>query len=433
MKKALFLLLILIRYKVVPLSKKFSKHQNKNSVSNYSTENYHVWPLFMLSFIRLFYVSIFERALQNYLLFDIKINPPTLGIVSSAGAIAYIFAPILGQFITSKLGIRNSLILSCVITPILTGAQILYYEPWFLIICRITLGLSLGVFWPNCFNLLSRWQKISNIERSNKNFKHFNFSWNSGFLLGLLVGYAWAFLWNDYFAMIISWGISFLLIPVSFFLTKEARVSSSEQEPHIQVDSTISHIEIKENNPMIIYPILFSWIGILFLAIAKANFLFSYQIFLSVISNNSTPTYLVQFGIQATQLIGLTWINSMKVHNRKISVLISISFVMLFSSLIIFFDDIWFISIISVSTGLFFGLIHGTSMKIMLEHGTAKNTSKFSTINEILVGIGFGLTPIIAGYVAVINIYFMFLFLSLWGFIVLIFLIYLSRNVKKYT
>ncbi|MFX1585807.1 MAG: MFS transporter [Promethearchaeota archaeon] len=415
----------------MPISKKFFKYDNKNSVSSYSTENYRVWSLFMLSFIRLFYVSIFDRALQNYLYRVILISESTLGIISSAGAIAYIFAPILGQIITSKLGIRNSLILSCVITPILTGAQILYFEPWFLIMCRILLGISLGVFWPNCFNLLSKWQKVSNIEKSNKNFKHFNFSWNSGFLLGLLVGYVWAFVWNDYFAMIASWGISFLLIPVSLFLKKESSVSLSNQEPHIQVDSTISHIEIKKNHPMIIYPILFSWIGIIFLAIAKANFLFSYQIFLKASAITSTPTYLVQFGIQATQLIGLTWINSMKVYNRKTSVLISIILVMLFSSLVIFFDDIWFISILSMSTGLFFGLIHGTSMKIMLEHGTAKNTAKYSTINEILVGIGFGLTPIIAGYVAEINIYFMFLFLSLLGLIVLIFLIYLSRNIKK--
>ncbi|MFX1260434.1 MAG: MFS transporter, partial [Promethearchaeota archaeon] len=195
----------------MPLSKKFYKHQNKNLVSNYSTENYRVWPLFMLSFIRLFYVSIFERALQNYLYRVILISESTLGIISSAGSIAYIFAPILGQFITSKLGIRNALILSCVITPILTGAQIMYFEPWFLIMCRVLLGISLGVFWPNCFNLLSKWQKVSNLEKSNKNFKHFNFSWNSGFLLGLLVGYVWAFVWNDYFAMIASWVMSFLL------------------------------------------------------------------------------------------------------------------------------------------------------------------------------------------------------------------------------
>ncbi|MFX1353201.1 MAG: hypothetical protein ACFFGP_04495, partial [Promethearchaeota archaeon] len=95
----------------------------------------------MLSFIRLCYVSIFERALQNYLYFVINISESTLGLISSVGAIAYIFAPILGQFITLKLGIRNSIILSSILTPILTGAQVIYFEPWFLIMCRIMLGL----------------------------------------------------------------------------------------------------------------------------------------------------------------------------------------------------------------------------------------------------------------------------------------------------
>ena len=93
----------------MPLLKKSPKSQNP-------LEDYRAWPIFSLAFIRLFYVSIFERALQNYLYFVIDISESTLGIISSAGAIAYIFAPILGQFITSKLGIRNSLILSSFLT-----------------------------------------------------------------------------------------------------------------------------------------------------------------------------------------------------------------------------------------------------------------------------------------------------------------------------
>ena len=70
-------------------------------------------------------------------------------------------------------------------------------------------------------------------------------------------------------------------------------------------------------------------------------------------------------------------------------------------------------------------------MKIMLEYGTAKNTAKYSTINEIIIGMGFGITPIITGYVAEINIYAIFMFIVIFGFFILIFLIYLSRNIKK--
>ncbi|MFX0032120.1 MAG: MFS transporter [Candidatus Hodarchaeota archaeon] len=386
----------------------------------------------MLSFIRLCYVSIFERALQNYLYFVINISESTLGLISSVGAIAYIFAPILGQFITLKLGIRNSIILSSILTPILTGAQVIYFEPWFLIMCRIMLGLALGVFWPNCFNLLSRWQKISDTKRSNKNFKFFNISWNSGFLIGLILGYIWSIWWNDYFAMIVSFFMSFLLIPVSIFLNKEPELSSIAKSPEMQLDSSISHIEVKSNTPMIVYPILFSWIGIIFLTISKSNFIFSYQIFLKASGNPSSYTYLIQFGIQAAQLVGLTWINVINIYKRRVYVILSILIIILFSSLVPTIDSIMFISIISIATGLFFGLIHGTSMKVMLEHGTAKNTAKYSTINEILVGVGFGLTPIIAGYIAEININFMFFFLSVLGFTVLIFLTHLSRNIKRY-
>ena len=70
-------------------------------------------------------------------------------------------------------------------------------------------------------------------------------------------------------------------------------------------------------------------------------------------------------------------------------------------------------------------------MKIMLDYGTAKNTSKYSTINEIVIGMGFGVTPIVAGFVAEVNLYVIFAFIIICGVIFLIILIYLSRNVKK--
>ncbi|MFW9824412.1 MAG: hypothetical protein ACFFE4_15820, partial [Candidatus Thorarchaeota archaeon] len=113
-----------------------------------SSQDYRTWPVFMLSFIRLFYVSIFERALSNYLYLIIGIRPSTLGLISAAGALTYIVAPIFGQFITSKyLGIRKALILNSILTPFLTIVQVFYPEAWFLILCRILGGLNMGLFW----------------------------------------------------------------------------------------------------------------------------------------------------------------------------------------------------------------------------------------------------------------------------------------------
>ena len=409
-----------------------------NSFKNVSSVSYRAWPIFLLSFIRLFYVAIFERSLSNYLFFIIGITPSTLGFISSAGAISYIFAPILGQVITKKyLGIRKALIFSSVITPILTGAQIIFPEPGFLIFCRISGGITMGFFWPNCLNLLSRWQRISSIEKSKKNFALFNVSWNFGFIFGLIVGFFWAFSWSDYSAMVISWSLSFLLIPASFFISKDSKNHKPPDKVIYQTEDPLSHLDIEEdltvnrNTPMVVYPILFSWIGILILTISKSSFAFSYPIFLKAFDSPSYLTYLVQCGVQSTQLIGLTWINSMSTYKRKFASFTGVIFIAVFALGILFLRDIIYISILSASIGLFLGFIHGTAMKIMLEYGTAQDTSKYATINEILIGAGFGLTPIIAGFVSEINIYSIFLFLGIFGLVFLILLIYVSRNVKN--
>jgi MFS family permease len=411
---------------------------SKNAVKE-TSQDYRAWPIFWLAFVRLIYVSIFERALSNYLYFDLDISESTLGIISSAGAIAYIFAPILGQWITSKIGIRKALILSCLITPFLTGAQIIYFEPWFLILCRVFLGLAIGLYWPNCMNLLSKWQKISSSEKAKRNFRNFNFSWNSGFIIGLLVGYIWSFSWNDYSAMIFSWALSFLLIPISFFINKDSKTHDPKEQLEIHLENPIYEEDFKmfsktssnSNSSMIIYPILFSWIGIIFLSTTKSIMQFTYPVFLKGVTSETQSTYLVQGGMQLAQLIGLTWINVMNIYKRKNSVLISLISVVIISFTIFYISSIWYIAIIFAITGLFFGFIHGTSMKIMLDYGTAKNTARYSTLNEIIIGIGFGITPIISGYVVEINIYAVFVFIIIGGFAFFATLTYLSRNIKR--
>jgi len=385
-------------------------------------------------------VSIFERALSNYLLFDIGIRESVLGFISSAGALTYIVAPLIGQIITKKyLGTRKALILTSILTPLLTGLQIVYPEAWFLIICRILLGLTLGFFWPNCLNLLSKWQKVNSIEKSKKNFALFNLSWNSGFIIGLLVGFLWSFTLGDFFPMLISWLLSFLLIPVSFFIKKDKKPDSSKEIVIYQSEDPLSHLDIEEDlvvnsqTPMIVYPVLFSWLSIMFLTISKSIFIFGYQFLVDnhLSKEFSSLTYLVQCGIQFMQLVGLTWINSMKVYSRKLASLASIIVVAIVTFTIALIGNIWYISIITAVVGLFLGLIHGVGMKIMLEYGTAENTSKYSTINEILVGMGFGLTPIIAGYVIEVSLYGIHWFVTFLGPVILILLIYLSRNIKK--
>ncbi|MFX1354349.1 MAG: MFS transporter, partial [Promethearchaeota archaeon] len=187
---------------------------------------YRVWPIFILSFIRLFSISIFERAFLNYIYFYQNVSESILGYINSAPSVAYILGPIVGQIITSKLGVRNSLILSCLITPIIIFAQMVYFDPIYLILIRIISGIQLGIYWPNCYNLLSKWQSVSNEKKATRNFKLFNISWNVGFISGLFFGYFLAFTLTEYFTMFLSWFLSFLLILFSFFIKKDIDLKS---------------------------------------------------------------------------------------------------------------------------------------------------------------------------------------------------------------
>jgi len=401
--------------------------------------SYRVWPIFMLSFCRLFFLSIFERAFQNYIYFYQDVSESMLGIISSAPAIAYIFGPILGHLITKKIGIRNSIIISSIGTPILVAAQMIYFEPIYLIFIRVISGLLLGIYWPNCYNLLSRWQSVSSDAKSNKNFRHFNFSWNLGFISGLLVGYFWAFALDEYFAMTFAFVISFSLPFFSLFLKKESELNHVDRNfknnsNGLKLNSNVvPQDQQNSNNKMIAYPILFSWIILLIYAASKSVFRFGYPVFLKNSGSPSYHSYLIQLSMQVGQLGGLTWSNSMKIYSRKISVYVSLIMIILSSIAIVLVQDIIFISIIGASIGLFIGLIQGTSLKIMIDYGAANRTKKYSTINEILKGIGFGLTPIAAGFIAEINIYGVFVFLTIIGVIVFIPLLYLSRNIKNKT
>ncbi|MGB5913205.1 MAG: hypothetical protein WBH31_18600 [Promethearchaeia archaeon] len=51
---------------------------------------YRTWPIFVLSFLRLFFISIFERAFLNYIYFYRDLSESMLGYINSAPSIAYI-------------------------------------------------------------------------------------------------------------------------------------------------------------------------------------------------------------------------------------------------------------------------------------------------------------------------------------------------------
>ena len=70
------------------------------------------------------------------------------------------------------------------------------------------------------------------------------------------------------------------------------------------------------------------------------------------------------------------------------------------------------ISIINIISGLLIGLVQGVTQRIVLDHRKSSGSRKYTMINEMFMGISFGIIPHVAGFLTEFNNIFDFIFLS---------------------
>lgn len=362
-----------------------------------------------------------------------------VGSISSAFPIAYIVGPFLGVVVTKKIGIKPALTLFSIFSVTMMGIVIFSVNPWVIIICRVLNGLSMGLFWPNVLLILSKWQKGTDKKESDTHFRIFNYSWSFGLIFGFLAGLLIVLVWqDDFIALVISFGVSFLNIPLVLLLKNPGKLNgetvlkqSEYEQVRMSEDIILDKKKISSLTPQnLVFPILFSWIGIFFVTSTKGFINFAYPFFLN--SDIDYLVYIVTLIQQIGQIIGITYITSKKSYFKRYAFISSVSVVIIISLIItIFNSSILIISIAISSVGLFLGIIHGTSQKIMLNYGAKTDSTKYTTINEILVGVGFGIIPLIAGYVIEWNLIAIFYIQMMFAIVTLITSIWLTRNIKK--
>jgi MFS family permease len=398
-----------------------------------------VWPLFSLAFIKTMYISIFALAFKNYLDLQLEWDPSLVGVIISSQPIAYIAAPFLGSLITRKMkNFRYALLISSILSVILLGIESSVFIPEVLITVRILDGLSNGLLWPNLFRQLSEWQKVSGLHQSERNFKIFNNSWSLGLCAGYLAGFflvldpAWG---NSLLAMKIGFALTFVNLPICIYYLK----SSRDEQKAYSMNNDDYNLEEQPRPPTKTYfPILYSWFGMLIVSVVKSTFNNSYQYF--IYSEISYFTFIAILVLQLAQIGGINYITPKKPRFKHIRVILSILIITVLSigSIFISFykDSIGiyagiFQGLIIGTIGFFIGIAHGTSQKIMINFTSKTDSSKYTVINEILVGIGFGITPMITGFLVEIQLSTVFIFLISFNILILIVLSVLSKKVDR--
>ena len=269
----------------------------------------------------------------------------------------------------------------------------------------------MGLLMPNTMNLLSKWQ-LSNPKKSVQNFKNLNNATYAGFTLGLSVGFVLSFIIsNELAVLIVGLFISVFTIPLSFMIEKTKRI----QETHI--DKNNNHMEKRKKAELtILFPIILSWLGTIYVFSSRAFYNFTYPYFYYGNGHEDwiSMIYLVTIFQYLGSIFAINFIISKKIHFKKNSFLIGIIVIFLFSFIVVWNHDTWVISVIIGLSGFFFGIISGISQKIMLDYVSVTGSKIYTIINEVLIGVGFGIMPLISGYL---------ISWDLWGGITVIFVV----------
>ena len=409
---------------------------NKNNILKQQNgsefRTYRFFPLFAMCFLRTFFFAIYSLALPNILIFEYNFTSRLVGTISSVGAIAYIMGPFFGRKVTEKIGIKKTLIISQTIGVIAIIISIIFIDPVVIIIMRAIDGFLTGFLWPNAFNLITSWEKSCKKEKKINFLRYFNFSWNFGLIGGFLSGYIIVlFLGQDLIALMVSAFFAGLIIPSAFFLESSEEFEVLEDQAVVfqdlklrtkvisEIDTSSSQIKTsisksvdspKDKDSMEMVPIILAWGGILLYASTKSIFRFTLPYFFKFAGMDSYWVYIVVLFQQVFQIIGLSIIQKFK--KQRFGYFIGVFVLLGFTFSFLFSPSILVISLINIIAGLLIGLVQGVTQRIVLDHSKSSGSRKYTMINEMFMGISFGIIPFIAGFLTEFNIVYDFVFLS---------------------
>lgn len=434
--------------------------ENKNKY----VRKFKFWPVFIMSFLRTFFFSLYSLALPNYLIYEKDIIPSIIGLISSISSIAYIIGPLVGRKLTNKIGIKDTLIISTTLSFISIVISILFVIPWVLILARAIDGFVNGFFWPNAINLVSTWEKRHENSKSIDFLRIFNNSWNFGLISGFIFGYTFVqFLGSDFLVLIISAFFAFLMIPSAialercnnfliinnravviqdFKLRQTTHPDSANERAKCDKSSIKEKIEnsleeksdIITQSPQNTYklahiPIIMAYGGIFIYASSKSIFKFTLPYFFK---NHNIESSWVYFVVLLQQIMQITALNIMsRISTKKYAFFTGLSSLITISIIFLFSPNVIFIAILIIISGFSIGLMQGVTQRIVMDYTKFHNTTKYSMLNEMFMGVSFGIMPLIAGLLLEKDILYDFVFLLSALVIVGIILLQTSRKYER--
>jgi MFS family permease len=332
---------------------------------------------------------------------------------------------------------RNAVIISIIVSLSTVGLQLVFVSPIMFFLLRALDGFCLALFWVNLQAQISLWQENDVVNAGTKYFSYYGLSWNLGILFGQVTGFIIVLgaAGLEFFAMIFSWITMFSMLPAVLVMEKNNIPSKLPEVLPIASDRqrlTIPQPHSKNERVVLLaFPAIFYLIGTMIYAYIKNYFPLIYPLYLKSEGIASYWVYLITFFHQLLQTIIIFTISKKSVKTGYYLYVFNLAANIFLAFLLFVNPSILLLSFCFIFSGVLSAFGYNMTSKIMLEYGSAHKSSKYASFYEFFNGIGFGLSPLLIGFVAEIGLMWNHLLLGILTLFIGSILLFLSRNAWK--
>lgn len=358
--------------------------------------------IYLLAFTMVFVLNLFSIAFPNILIYERGISASFMGILSTIYAMTYIIGPLAAKPLARRLGIKRTLFISTLASIVSMIAQLFFFHEWVLIISSGIDGIFNSIFWACLEAGIVEWQKISDSKERDQYFRQYGISWNAGGVIAESLGFALLMLGStDLIASYLSLAVALIQLPIAalIILPIVIRTKQGVQNVRKTYDKpNHKHKRIQKTKPLIIFLPGFIYLGALLYQVPRTmiNFVFPYITYTQNI--DSSWVYLGIFLQQVMLLMGIALTTHTPLESRAMLFKYSIMS-MIGLTFLLWIDPIRFIFHGIIGIGLLAGIIYTISSQALLQYSenqdTLKETSRYQTISAL----GFGITPLISGWI----------------------------------
>ena len=363
-------------------------------------QKWHFWPVIFLSFLYPINLSVLGVSIPIYY-YNIGISIEIIGFLAAAIALPYSFSPLLLNKLSEKFGRRKSVLIA---TLGATAAQISFYitlEPLIFFFARLAEGFIMGFYWTNLQSTISDSSK----DKHSKYTAIFNLSWNLGVLSGLLFGAIVVFFVDNvliifYLAPLIM--IITCVIAVVFFKDPPYANSENTSTNQNNIKADVSDSQNKNDFYKYFIPVIVPILIVVGYSISRASIGFLYPIKSEMLGIKTYTVYLFIFFLVLTQTIFASISSFLSIKWLKCVTLVSLGFItllMVIFGIILEYNAVLLITLFLI-IGIFCGILYGSALKLFIMFNVKKKTTKYTSINESLIGLFFLITPILLGFIA---------------------------------